>query len=111
MFSPEHMEQASVAHFDESGSRVESKLWWLHSASTANATDYDIHRKRGSEAMDQIGILPDFTGRAVHDFWKPYFGDCCVHGLCNAHYADLRIMPTCARKPAPGVGLVRIRSA
>ena len=107
----EHIEQASVAHFDESGSRVESKLWWLHSASTANATDYDIHRKRGSEAMDHIGILPDFTGRAVHDFWKPYFGYCCLHGLCNAHYADLRIMPTCARKPAPGVGLVRIRSA
>ena len=82
----EMIEQASVAHFDETGSRVEAKLWWLHSASTENATYYGIHRKRGSEAIDDIGILPDFTGRAIHDFWKPYFGYSCLHGLCNAHH-------------------------
>ena len=58
----------------------------MHAASTLNATYYDIHRKRGTEDLDAIDILPHFTGRAIHDFWKPYFGYSCVHGLCNAHH-------------------------
>jgi len=33
----------------------------------------------------------------VHDHWKPYYTLKDVrHALCNAHYADLRIMPTVA---------------
>ena len=78
--------QAPVAHFDESGVRVINGLRWLHSASTASATHYEIHRKRGSEGIDSAGILPGFRGRAIHDFWRPYFLYDCSHGLCNAHH-------------------------
>ncbi len=76
---------SEVLNLDETGLRIEAKRQWLHVASNDKYTHYKWHPKRGSEATDAIGILPQFDGLAVHDYWKPYYKYCFEHSLCNAH--------------------------
>ncbi len=76
---------ATVAHFDETGMRVQGKTQWCHVASTDKLTHYHSHQNRGKKAMDTAGVLPNFRGTAVHDFWSPYFHYESNHAMCNAH--------------------------
>ncbi len=75
----------AVAHFDESGVRVQGKLHWAHVACTALLTLYTVHEKRGEEAMYAAGVLPAFAGVAIHDCWGSYWNFACAHALCNVH--------------------------
>jgi transposase len=75
-----------VAGFDETGIRVEGKLHWCHVTCTDRLTYYGIHVKRGQKAMDALGILPNFHGRAIHDDLPSYFHYAIDHGLCNVHH-------------------------
>lgn len=78
---------ADVVCFDETGARAAGRLHWLHSASTSWLSLLTVHPKRGKDAMDDAGVLPGFSGVAVHDGWKPYRGYTnATHGLCNAHH-------------------------
>lgn len=81
------LQSAEVAHFDETGFRVNGKLWWLHVACSDGLTYYFVHPRRGRVAMDEMGILPEFHGTAVHDGYASYagYGE-LLHGLCNAHH-------------------------
>jgi len=81
------VEGARVGHFDETGMNVGGRNCWLHVASTASLTFYAMHKKRGRAALDEVGVLTRFRGRAVHDGLRSYWQYAqCEHALCNAHH-------------------------
>lgn len=75
-----------LAHCDETGIRVGSKLQWVHSFSDSKWSYLAVEPKRGKDGMDKIGILPEFRGLIVHDSWMPYYRfEGLRHALCCAH--------------------------
>ena len=74
-----------VLNVDETGVNVNKKLMWLHSVSSNVWSYFYPHEKRGADAMNAMGVLPNFTGTLVHDHWKPYYTYTCLHALCNSH--------------------------
>jgi transposase len=78
--------QEPVIHADETGTNVNGKTAWAHVASTGKLTHIEVNARRGKEGMDEIGILPNYRGKAIHDCWASYFLYLLMgHGLCNAH--------------------------
>lgn len=82
----QELKSASLAHADETGININGKKIWLHNMSNNQWTWFMPHLKRGSEAMNDIGIIPSFSGVLCHDHWKPYYTYNCTHSLCNAHH-------------------------
>lgn len=77
---------SALGHFDETGTRVDTKIWWVHDASNCEYTYLDISPKRGTAGMEQCGVLPDFKGIAMHDCWASYWNYQDIqHAVCCAH--------------------------
>jgi transposase len=82
----ERVMESAVLNADETGMSVNGEQWWLHNASTSEMTYITAHRKRGAEGIDAGGVMPDYVGVVVHDFWAPYFKySDSTHAMCCAH--------------------------
>jgi transposase len=76
-----------VIGFDETGARIAGRLGWVHVACTEKLTRYSVHEKRGTEAIDNAGVLPQFKGVALHDSYASYATYTQArHALCGAHH-------------------------
>nr|WP_268245056.1 IS66 family transposase [Saccharospirillum salsuginis] len=75
-----------LLHADETGLNVDGKRQWLHVLSAPKCTLFSLSPKRGTEAMNAMGVLPVYKRTLVHDHWKPYYTYACLHALCNAHH-------------------------
>lgn len=80
------LRRVDVLHQDETGLYVAGQRYWMHVSSTERFTHYQVHAKRGKEALEAIGILTDFQGVSVHDGWQSYWQYDCQHALCNVHH-------------------------
>ena len=75
-----------VLHADETSLRIDRKQHWLHSVSAGRLVIKHRHRKRGGEALKDLGIVPRYGGVLVHDRWASYFAfKNCEHALCGSH--------------------------
>jgi transposase len=81
------IQQAPVAHFDETSLRAGGKLQWLHVACTALWTYLFVHPKRGQDALKSAqSVFEGCTNWLVHDCWSSYFAaGVGRHALCGAH--------------------------
>jgi transposase len=82
----EELKKSEVLGVDETNLRVKKKQEWVHVSSTEKLTLLVHDKRRGTAAIENIGILPGYKGVAVHDGFSDYdrYGQ-CRHSLCNAH--------------------------
>jgi len=90
---------ADVLNADETGSRISGARYWFHVACNDLLTLLDCHPKRGVEALEDMAVLPLFSGVVISDGWKPYWSvEGIEHALCCAHI--LRDLASVGASPA-----------
>ena len=78
--------KSSAMNVDETSLRVDKKNHWIHVYSAGDITLKRLHRRRGTEAIDEINIIPRYSGTIIHDCWASYLSyNHCDHGLCGSH--------------------------
>ena len=77
---------SAVLGADETGLRVAGGNGRIHVTRTDGLTHFAHDPRRGRDAMNEVGILPQFTGTLVRDGYHSYASSGqCRHSLCNAH--------------------------
>lgn len=77
---------SEVVGADETALRVAGANGFIHVARTDELTHFAYDSRRGKDAMQEVGILPQFTGTLVRDGYLSYSRfERCRHSLCNAH--------------------------
>ena len=80
------LRQAEVIGVDETGININGANNWVHVARTDHLTHLAFHPKRGRAAIEEIGIISEFTGTLIRDGFVAYRKyEQCRHGLYNAH--------------------------
>jgi transposase len=78
--------KSTAMHVDETSLRVDKKNHWIHVYSAGDVTLKFLHPKRGTEAIEEVNIIPRYSGTIIHDCWSSYLTyNHCDHALCGSH--------------------------
>jgi len=78
--------QEPILHADETTVLINRVKHWLHVLCTPLLTFFSIQVDRSKEAIQAMGIIPQFTGWLMHDFLSSYLSfENCLHTFCKAH--------------------------
>lgn len=80
----EDVKSSPRIHADETGWRVNGKLWWLWVFGNLESSFYTIDNSRGSDVVKKI-LGEFFGGVLVIDGWKAYLFLICEKQSCMAH--------------------------
>jgi transposase len=72
MLIKEGLRRSEVLGVDETNLRVNQKQQWVHVSSTDHLALLVHQRKRGTEAIKSVGILPRYEGVCIHDGFTAY---------------------------------------
>ncbi len=82
----EQLLKSPAINVDETSLRVDKKNHWIHVYSSGDITLKLLHRRRGTEAINELNIIPRYSGTIIHDCWTSYLSyHHCDHGLCGSH--------------------------
>lgn len=71
---------------DETGANINGKKAWHHDTVSEDATLITCHKVRGLVGTLAAGVMQDYTGVVIHDFWRAYFKlKNVTHAMCAAH--------------------------
>ncbi len=78
--------ESPLNHTDETGLNIGGKRSWLHSISNETWTYFHPHYSRGKDAIEEMGVLPLYSGILCHDYYRAYYEYGSLHVLCNSHH-------------------------
>ena len=82
--------QLPAINVDETSLNVKSETHkgkhWIHIYCANDITLKFLHKSRGKQAIEDVAIIPKYTGTIIHDCWASYFSyENNSDALCGSH--------------------------
>lgn len=77
---------APAVNVDETSLRVDKKNHWIHVYCAGDITLKFLHKGRGLKAINDINVIPRYSGVIIHDCLAAYLSfEHCDNALCGSH--------------------------